>query len=496
MFAGFKYNNVKSRVIAHNSSPRKYTSIWIAFGLVLFPATVESIHSFVLGETIQAAMLLASVAASVGFGIYASSVIRFSFTPIVVAFLFACSYPLRHYYVASNIESYTLTGGFATIGGFDFSPRMTVELHLASFAGIAGIVIGVNIARLMVAGQITRRAAGLISVMGPQLEKLFVAWIVLSVGVSAICIAYGIGQSGISPIALPFKLTGILNHSRLFVLPFLGWIVFGLAVQQARTKLVVFMLATVAVLGFIAVYATLSKAALMYALIPYLCYMYARAYEVLLIRRLFLTFTLLTILVLPITYFGAMVLREEVQEGYSANRVQVYEEYKAASAVTGGGVFSTIFGTISNIFARVTGGSEMMAIVAANPQPINVISSLLIGQGSSLDSGVSESIREVFNVSVGIQSGHYSGKSFGLWGVLFLSHQYAYVFIGSVVLALLLVYTERLVWLVFGDAAAIGTAFWFALAVWESGFDNFWPQWMMLVTVAHIYRLMRREGGQ
>ena len=80
---------------------------------------------------------------------------------------------------------------------------------------------------------------------------------------------------------------------------------------------------------------------------------------------------------------------------------------------------------------------------------------------------------DVFHVQLVSGGGMYSGKAFGLFGVLFLSHSYIVLFLGSAFFAGAIMWLEGYAVKVANQGAAVGLVFWLALCVWESGFDSF-----------------------
>jgi hypothetical protein len=223
--------------------------------------------------------------------------------------------------------------------------------------------------------------------------------------------------------------------------------------------------------GLLSAYAMLSKAGLMYAVLPYLLYVCFRAPWNKETRRLLSIGSLSLLIVLPIVFFGAMVLREEVYNSWSGNRIEKLGEILDDHKVGSSGGISLISGTISNIFVRVTGGSELMGVIAASPQPYDAIWRLLLGRGAIEGSGTTEMIKDVYGVSVGIGSDTFTGKSFGLIPSLYLRHSLLMVLIGCFAYAFLITIIEQYVRCKCGSGVAVGVAFWLAMRVWESGYD-------------------------
>lgn len=457
---------------------------WASFLLVIAPAIIYA-ASESWQEKVTGLLTLITIAGAVLFALFATLWINQSVTGLILAFFFAVAFPLRYAHVSSNLEAYRF-GGFASIGEFDFTQDDFGRLTLVALIGTAGLALGVAI------GAVSSRKLGWsknqVCKIGLNwnLNELILLWVGISVAVSFVCMKLEISQSGISPVALPLKLTGILNHLRSFVLPLAGWLLFGIACQRKQFLAASGIFISAAIIGVFSIYVTLSKAAILYAVLPYLVYIFFRQLHTAFGKRLLLAAGLLLSLILPVSFFGAMVLREEAQTRAVADRRQVFEEYLAAHGVETRNEIDRLLATIGSVFARVTGGSEVMAIVASPPQPRSVLQTIVLGRGSSIESGVPEAFRDVFNVQVGVHDGLYSGKAFGLYGTLFLSHNYIILFMGTTLLAAILFLVERFLAVTMGDATSVSAAFWYTLGIWESGFDIIWPQLALGIVIALV----------
>jgi len=397
-----------------------------------------------------------------------------SVTPFIFIVFFLVSYPLRVVVVEQSIDLNNASGDSTFVGGFGFSTDEYVVYYLASLAGLAGLLAGAGVVlhltrslRLNLNREDNRRV--------PNPSSAYLLWLIATISVSLTCFGLGIGLAGIQPPRLPLHLTGFLNYLRLAILPLAGLILFGFAYDRRDKGVVVAMLIFLFVYGAVAVMMTLSKVAVMYALSPYVFYLLLRGTWNVFTRRILIGSFVAILLVLPITYFGAMVLRDEAWSNQKGLRSDAFKDTVTdhlGSEYSATGLWQI---TLSAFGSRVTGGSELMAVLAANPYPIERSLALLLGRGAAPDSGVSSMFTDIFGVTLissGEEGGLYTGKAFGLFGVLFLGHSYLLMFLGSAFFAGGLVWLELLARRYGNEAFACGLAFLLALAFWESGFDS------------------------
>ena len=428
--------------------------------------------SFCIGRCLlergQGCWLLATYIA-ISVAIFRAALIVKSRTLVVLIFtvFFLVSFPLRIQNVEANKELWMSGGGFATTAGFDFSEESYKIYYAVSLIGMLGIFAGSGTGFYFLRHKKSQEWA----LNKKQLYLIFCVWIVLSLSLELICLRLNIGRSGVVQPNLPLHATGIIFHAKNSFLPMLGWFIFSVAYESGLARLKYWVVAAAFLMGLLSAYAMLSKAGLMYAVLPYLLYVCFRAPWDKETRRLLSIGGLLLLIALPIVFFGAMVLREEAYNNWSGNRVEKLGEILDDHKVKSHGGVSLISGTISNVFTRVTGGSELMGVIAASPQPEDAIWRLLLGRGASEESGTAEMIKAVYGVSVGIGSDTFTGKSFGLIPSLYLRHSLSMVLIGCFAYAFLVTIVEQYVRWKCSSGVAVGVAFWLAMRVWESGYD-------------------------
>ena len=99
---------------------------------------------------------------------------------------------------------------------------------------------------------------------------------------------------------------------------------------------------------------------------------------------------------------------------------------------------------------------------------------------------------DIFNVQLFHEDGKFSGKSFGFFGTLYLSHSHSLVFLGAAFFAAAIIWVEALARRYANHALAVGLAFWLVLAIWESGFDIFWLYPPLLAALLVLARLVQK----
>ena len=417
--------------------------------------------------------------------------LRRSVTPFMLIFLFLVSYPARVPLIESDIDLYTVSGGHITVGRFDFSTEGYGVFYSVSLAGLGGLLCG-SLAGLLL-NQRTRLSYSWETNRSlPRLGSLCLFWIGTSAVLSLACFGLGIGISGVEPPRLPLHLTGVLNLLRSFVLPAMGWFVFGLAYERRAHVLCIWLLIFNLILGAASVYFALSKAGLMYALLPLVAYLVLCAPPRAFTWKILGGTIALLVVLLPLTYFGAMVLRDESELGQIESRQNSFLQLLADHGADDGSLIHVIESTLLHLTSRVTGGSELMAITASPGYSHDVVLGVAAGRSANLQFGAHQMFLDIFNVHLFAEDGKFSGKAFGFFGALYLSHSQALVFFGAAFFAAAIVWLEVLARRYGNQALAVGLAFWFVLAIWESGFDIFWLYPPLLAAMLVLARLVQK----
>lgn len=414
-----------------------------------------------------------------------------SVAPFMLILLFLISYPVRVPLIESDIDLYTVSGGHITVGMFDFSQENYRHFYVVSLVGLGGLIFG-SIAGVYLTSGRRIRYIWERNRWFARLGPLCLAWVLTSAAVSAVCYGLGIGISGVDPPRLPFHLTGVLNLSRSFILPMVGWFIFGLAYERRAHRLCFWLLVFHVFLGTTAVYYTLSKAGLMYAVLPLMAYLVLRAPPRALTWKILGGTLALLLVLLPFTYFGAMVLRDESDTGSRESRQDSFRRVLTAHGAEEASLVQVVERTLVHLTSRVTGGSELMAITASRKYSRDVVLNVVAGRAADPRFGAHEMFLDIFNVHLFQEDGKFSGKAFGLFGALYLSHDCFLVFLGAAFFAVVIIWVEALVRRYMNQALAAGLTFWLVLAVWESGFDTLWLYPPLLAAVFVLIRMLQK----
>jgi len=416
-----------------------------------------------------------------------------SIAPFIFILLFLISYPLRVPMIESDIDLYTVSGGHISIGNFDFSTKNYQHFYAVSIVGLGGLLFGSIAGTCLTSGRrksyIWEHSRWL-----ARLRPICLNWVCFSVIVAAICFFLKIGISGVEPSRLPFKLTGVLNFSRSFMLPMAGWFIFGLAYERGAYRLCFWLLIFHVLLGLAAVYLTLSKAGLMYAILPLLAYLAFRAPLHALTWKILGGTIAVLLSFLPLTYFGAMVLRDESIVALSEPLKDSFRRVLSEHGAKKSSFVEDVGTTLAHLTARVTGGSELMAIAASHEYPRETVLGLVAGRAADLRFGAHEIFLDIFNVHLFYEDNKFSGKAFGFFGALYLSHDLFFVFAGAAFFTIGIIWVESLARRHMNQALAAGLSFWLVLAGWESGFDTLWLYLPLLAAFFILTRVIHRRS--
>lgn len=464
---------------------------WLAGAAVLFFPLRWAVFGIVQRDDPNSWMLLGFTALSaLGYGVSLCWLSR-TVTPFMLTFLFLISYPARVPLIESDIDLYTVTGGHITVGHFDFSAEGYRAFYSVSLVGLAGLLCG-SLAGVFLNRRTRLSYAWEANPWLARLGPLCLLWVGASVAVNLACFGLGIGISGVEPPRLPLHLTGVLNLLRSFVLPLAGWFVFGLAYERRANLLCFGLLLLHLALGAAAVYFTLSKAGLMYAVLPLVAYLVLRAPPRAFTWKILGGTVAVLVALLPITYFGAMVLRDQSDGGQGESREESFRRILADHGAEDASAVQVVERTLLHLTSRVTGGSELMAITAAPGYTPDVVLGVVAGRAADVQFGAHKMFLDIFNVHLFQEDGKFSGKAFGFFGTLYLSHSRSLVFLGAAFFAAAITWIEALARRHANQAVAVGLAFWLVLAVWESGFDILWLHPPLLVALFTLVRLLQK----
>jgi hypothetical protein len=434
----------------------------LAFGPCLFRIVgewqgwsffVEPIQLFVLGVVGIGALWLGTR----GKNIYVS--------PILFVILFLVSYPLR----VISVEINPLVWSFGGVGQFPFTSDAYWTFVGIAVLGISGLTAGQFVVRLWLNH---RRVILNMKVHSIRKDLPFAGWLWFCISIVMLILsgAIGIGSVGLTPVALPFRMTGLLYFLRALVLPLVGMYLFGVAVETNQRRQARMLLLMALLLGVLSFPITLSKAALLNALLPYAVYLSIYAYYHPLSRQLRRSILVAIILLLPVMVFGVLAARDVAYStGRLAGASEIVEGFY--SEVGSQSVYELAAILNSLILDRVTGGSELMGVVAAPLYSSELVLRCVLGQGTNPDLGFRYIFDDIYNVTLTEEGGVYQGKALGLFGLLYLSHNPFLLLLLALILGGLALWVEDLFLRETNAALAAGVGFMVSMAMWESVFD-------------------------
>ena len=466
-------------------------ALWVVAIIVLINALSWALVGVFLRQDPNSWMLIGYIGVSLLLFRQALRWRAYSVAPIIFAFLFLISYPARVALMEQFYAGFRSTAYLASTGRFSYSTSEFTQFYLVSLIGVFGLHFGSSLA-LKLFRDISFNQRIDSRVWPVSFINICSLWCIASLLLSAICYALGIGLAGVDPPSLPFRLTGILNIARMFLMPLCGWFLFGSAVDRGDKRATLLIVVFLLLHGLLAVFLTLSKAGLLLAVFPFLAYICIRAPRSRFNNRLLLSLGSIIILLLPITFFGAMVLREDIYTQQYQSRGSAFNTAVSDNIGDGAHMFELLYGTMASASSRITGGSELMAVVAAPSFPSALVLTMITGRGALLDSGAAAMFNEVFEIELVVAGGMYSGKALGLFGTLFLSGNHFIVFFGSAFFAGLIVWLELCIGKIANQGAACGAAFWLVGCVSESGFDLFAFYPPLLIGLYVLFKLFNQ----
>lgn len=412
-------------------------------------------------------------------------------SPVLFSMLFLVSYPLRVIRVEMNPRSFYFGSDFS-VGRFTFTNNAYWTFVGIAVLGLFGLTVGQIIMRSWLS---RRRTIPKIRVKQNQVNLRFYGWLWFGIS-SAILIlskALGIGSLGLTPVVLPLHLTGFFYFSRILILPLLGMYLFGVALetnQRRQARILVLMALSLGVLSFPI---TLSKASVLYSLLPYVVYLYICAHYYPLSRQMLRSIIISTILLLPLIVFGAQAARNVAYStGRLASGREILEGF--SSNIGSHSAIELAKNSYGLMIDRLIGGCELMGVLAGPSYSHELVLRVLLGQGTNPDLGYGKIFEDVYGVILTEGGGTYRGKGMGLFGHLYLSHDPFFLVLIALILGGLIIWVEDLFLRKINAAISAGVGFMIGLAIWEGVFDNLYHYPIFLAGILIAARLFSAEG--
>ena len=403
------------------------------------------------------------------------------------------SYFYRIQQVENNIDDWTITGGYQRVGDFNFNDEMYISYFEVIIYGTIGLVAGSIFALFFYRTISDKNKSNVYSNAElesnkkhlSRIKQYYIGYLGVIIGSSFL----KIGVSGVSPIALPFHLTGMILFLKNFVIPMIGWHLFFSIVKSADKKIINKFLLMQVLIGIISTYLTMSKAMLIYAIVPFILYLIISNGYIVYPLKQRIYFFLSCLILFPLTFYGAIYLRAVYFGGIDNLKLIEYfsESYFRGSDTN---LFVLIFeGLLNDISSRITGGSELMAVIPSHiHDPYNKIFMILSGKAGDINSGMVDLIKNIFDITLVNDGEMISGKSIGFWGVFFIAKSLGLVLLLSFVFSFVIQLIEIAYLNYINKSISVCLAFWLTYNVWESGFDLF----VFMIPIVVVYLLFNR----
>lgn len=408
-------------------------------------------------------------------------------SPVVFAMLFLISYVLRIIRIEMNPRS-QMFGTDLSIGRFPLTSEAYWKLVGISVLGLFSLALGQFIMRSWLS---RRHLIQKYCVKRIQINLNYYGWLWLGISSTIVILSkiLGIGSLGLSPVVLPFHLTGLFYFTRIIIMPLFGIYLFGIAVetsQRSKARMIVLMALFLSVLSFPI---TLSKASALQALLPYVAYLYICAKHYPFSRKMLKTILIASVLLVPIIVFGAQAARNVA---YSRARLASLGEIAEGvkSNVGSKSVIELAEDSYGLIVDRIIGANEIMGVISGPTYSHELVLRVLLGQGTNPDLKFGFVFEEVYGVVVSEGGGVYRGKGMGLFGLLYLSHDPFFLFLIALIMGGLMLWVEDLFFRNMNAAIAAGVGFLVSLLIWEGVFDNLYHYPVFLGGIIIVAKLL------
>lgn len=399
----------------------------------------------------------------------------------VVQNLFILFFSIGHVFktsiVLSNMDLYKDVGWY-TVGSFDFSALMMLELFVVQAVGVLGAFLAFKWFfksrqnRLIYAAPHVGRSFRI----NPY--ELMVAWFLFAVFLIYLVQKLGFGMHGLAVAEdsrLPFKLGGLLLYMRNVFLFGVGLALFDVLVQSGyRAKVMLFCVLYFVVALYYSL-ASLSRSAMAVTMFP-LIYLWIKSNKA---KRIFskafkfawiallLVFVAITVNQYRVRLYGGDVVLDENRPGIILETISNldFKEFL---------FFSDFF------VNRIEGSRELMAVISSN---VSGLKSLWSTFYNSNDGEILESVMGFLPIA----EGRAYGMTYGLFGLLYLSKNLLVVFFGVAFYVWFLLVIERLLLKRGYVATSFFISFVFFINVWGNMVWFFMFRFVAILLILYVF---------
>lgn len=394
------------------------------------------------------------------------------YTPLFFSIFILVSYLQRIYLVENNLDYWVFGGGYETVGNFDFGEKAYVTYFLVLIFGLTGLNVGFLFSNIKFRNTVDNSLNFKI-IKDTFINKFIFYYFIFFLFIILFCSLFRIGVSGVKPVELPLHLTGFLVFLKNFIIHILGWYIFYTVAQNGNRKKVMLFLLLQFLLALLDTYFTMSKAMIIYYVLPYIIYLLLSNKKNIFKKKDIILIISTLCIAIPISFYGAQYLRF-VNDDSIAKNIDIVDFFNNMfNNEKQSMIILFLNNIITNIATRVTGGSELMAVIGSNiNNDFHTVWIILSGKAGT-NSIIADKISEIYNIKLKEDNLLFSGKSIGFWGSLFLTKSYYLVFIGSFFYGYIIIKLEKLLYKNINQSLSVCCSFWLSYNVWESGFDLF-----------------------
>ena len=353
------------------------------------------------------------------------------YTPLIFTIFYFLGYLLALSYILLHQEQIS-TSRYHSIGNFKFGESDFFPVALVICVGIGGIMTAMLLAEKIfkhkgVATSIRHAIHGVFSMR--RLRLWIWLWFGFSLFLALLMWSTGVGRAGLKEeFNLPYKLAGIAVFLRKVFVPFLGILLLDVCVQVNKKRMATLVLVFLLILGTLGSLGGISRQLFAFTVFPAVLFLFFKSQNNNFSQRLFLKFMVISVIaclcIMPLVQalrnvsFGSKgtsisksltVLRTVAYLSLSANLTRVHK-------------LATL---------RFCGMGELLAVTTSGvPEDGLPLQSLRISREV-----YNEICPAVFGFRPVSNDTFAFGKSFGMWGHLFLSGSYIVVYFGTIFLA-------------------------------------------------------------
>lgn len=340
----------------------------------------------------------------------------------VFPYLFGGLYLLGYVFSFANVLQDVAgqdRAGFLTIGGFQFSQHEMGQVLAVVFFGVAGFLSAAFLMERFIGRKLASDFPLPPDIPSGMITAMAYAWCVLSFALFLFMWQADIGVHGmVTPYEnrLPWRLEGILLYGRDYFLPLLGFALCEAFLRADRRRAFVGFLSLQLGLALMTAFASLSRMPIVFAAATAI-FCVALNY-----KKLGLTPRRVLLFVVLAVFFGIFAI-----SALTEIRNFLYVGHFTADFSSNLEVLSQPYIFAKLLAVRVEGIRQLFAVISSDVTGLHALVSVLSGS----EAGTRHVVESVYGFVPHNKPGQAFGLTLGVWGLLYLSKNYAVVFIGT-----------------------------------------------------------------